>query len=695
MNSSDLRFLIQFTWAQIKSMTMQDTTDYPGITPPVNPDYITGYMKVETPQGIIHNNLNTLSGLGTPDILRVDTDTTDSVNLPVTSAGKIVKGTYTFTYQARHWEDDVPLTLSALVGSTSTVYVVGNVEADVQAVLGGLFLLSGTPSDDGVVTPISATYDQPTNLTAIVLTEVIQSGSAGTLTYFNSYKDYQVSQQYVYNIDEPTVEIELSANCLTSQLVSKDITNYNILIDGVSYAPLQKTLAHKVTPPAGSGFPTPSTFTTSFVTLGPNIWTQEWITQITTQLLYDLSVDPWGGSPWFTIDMTITGKKILDVQCSGCMCTIFNCLKGIRDKYLEAKQGVNKNLVRAEDLKRILDEIQRELILYWLGERCGEDIDEFCRKVVDYINMEDCGCSYTDTDVSTEIIPMVGILGGYVVNNNYGGQIFTGSGTPIPALGDDGDVYIDVSGVPGENGNFYQKINSVWIYQTNIMGPQGSTGPTGPQGNSITGPTGPTGPSITGPTGPDGATVTGPTGPTGPTGATVTGPTGPAGANVMFKIAYNGTDVESAATVTWQKLITKVINAGTLIYGGDDLILEAIFTYAGTVGNLNIRAGLKSLNAVSVYMFEGLIPPNGNTGTYKIRLHITVGDITANPPVLNYFTEILQIENLVTTVGLTDLARQSVDITLQDEMEIFVQSDDGNAADITLQEMNLYVVNMP
>lgn len=689
MNSSDLRFLIEFTWAQVKSMTLKDTTDYPGIAPAVDPDHITGYIKLETPQAVIHNNLNTGTGLGTVDILRVNTDLSASINLPVTSAGKIVKGTYKFTYQARHWLDSTPLTLSALVASTNTVYVVGDVEAAVQAALGGLFLLSGTSGglDDGPVNPISATYDPVDNVTAIVLTEVIHNGAVGTLTFFDSYADYQVTQQYVYDIDEPTVEIEVSANCLTSQLVSKDITNYNILIDGVSYAPLQKTLAHKITPPAGSGFPTPSTFTTSFVTLGPNIWTQEWIVQITTQLLYDLSVDLWGGSPWFTINMTVTGKKILDVKCSGCMCTIYNCLKGIRDKYLEARSG--KKLARAQDLKNLLDEIQRELILYWLGERCGEDIDEFCRKVVDYINMEDCSCSYTDTDVSTEILPMIGILGGYTITINNGGEIFTGNGVPIPALGDDGDMYLDV-----DSGNVYYKVNGVWIYQTNMMGPQGNTvtGPTGPQGNTVTGPTGPTGPAVTGPTGPTGPIVTGPTGPTGPS---VTGPIGPQGATVMFKIGYNGIGIPSTATATWQKIDSIVVNANTLQYEGDDLIMEAVFSYIGTSGVMNIRAGLKSLNNVAIYMFEGVIPNNGFVGTYKIRLHITVGQIGATPPVLNYFAETLQLEDGTTQPGVTTLERQAVDISLADSMELFVQSDDGNAADITLEEVNLYVVNMP
>jgi len=70
---------------------------------------------------------------------------------------------------------------------------------------------------------------------------------------------------------------------------------------------------------------------------------------------------------------------------------------------------------------------------------------------------------------------------------------------------------------------------------SNVTGPAGATGATGPSvtgptgaASTVTGPTGATGLSITGPTGAS-STVTGPTGVAGPTGAGATGPTGPAG----------------------------------------------------------------------------------------------------------------------------------------------------------------------
>ena len=67
---------------------------------------------------------------------------------------------------------------------------------------------------------------------------------------------------------------------------------------------------------------------------------------------------------------------------------------------------------------------------------------------------------------------------------------------------------------------------------SNVTGPSGATGATGPSvtgptgaASTAAGPTGATGPSVTGPTGAS-STVTGPTGSAGPTGAGATGPTG-------------------------------------------------------------------------------------------------------------------------------------------------------------------------
>ncbi|AVL94510.1 collagen repeat protein [Moumouvirus australiensis] len=59
---------------------------------------------------------------------------------------------------------------------------------------------------------------------------------------------------------------------------------------------------------------------------------------------------------------------------------------------------------------------------------------------------------------------------------DIGSQIFTGAGIPAPALGVDGDVYLD-----DLTGDLYQKLGGVWILQTNLTGTKGDKGDIGSQ----------------------------------------------------------------------------------------------------------------------------------------------------------------------------------------------------------------------
>ncbi|SNW61986.1 Collagen-like protein [Orpheovirus IHUMI-LCC2] len=73
-------------------------------------------------------------------------------------------------------------------------------------------------------------------------------------------------------------------------------------------------------------------------------------------------------------------------------------------------------------------------------------------------------------------------LGGvWVLRGNLqgppGSQIFTGNGVPPPALGADGDFYLD-----NFTGNYYTKVAGVWTLQGNLEGPPGPPGPPGAQG---------------------------------------------------------------------------------------------------------------------------------------------------------------------------------------------------------------------
>ena len=196
-----------------------------------------------------------------------------------------------------------------------------------------------------------------------------------------------------------------------------------------------------------------------------------------------------------------------------------------------------------------------------------------------YINLTTWNVFYKDSDLSSWI------LKGNIKGLN-GSTIITGTGVPSTGVGNNSDLYINVS-----TSDYYIKNNGTWTLTGNIKGATGSTGATGP-----TGPTGPQGPAgttwyngttapatgtgkvtdyyintatgqyyektasttwtlrgtivgATGPQGPTGATgpqgPTGATGPTGSTGATgpqgPTGATGPAGVSLRYLGTYSST----------------------------------------------------------------------------------------------------------------------------------------------------------
>ncbi|NBX38747.1 MAG: collagen-like protein [Flavobacteriia bacterium] len=140
---------------------------------------------------------------------------------------------------------------------------------------------------------------------------------------------------------------------------------------------------------------------------------------------------------------------------------------------------------------------------------------------------------------------LVGAQGPAGLNGN---SVLNGNIAPTPAIGVDGDFYINTS-----NDSLYgPKTNGTWNTGVSLVGPQG---PAGPQG--ATGPAGVAGPQ--GPAGPQGAT--GPAGATGPQGPM--GLTGPAGsANAWGLFGSSGTTPTSnfIGTIDAQDFVVRTGN---------------------------------------------------------------------------------------------------------------------------------------
>jgi len=128
-----------------------------------------------------------------------------------------------------------------------------------------------------------------------------------------------------------------------------------------------------------------------------------------------------------------------------------------------------------------------------------------------------------------------------------GKTILNGTSDPTPAIGSDGDFYINTSTIT----IFGPRIGGIWpagISLTNTAGSQGPTGPPGPQG--IQGVPGATG-------------ATGPQGPVGNTGAT--GPAGTNGTGFDFRNAFDASAsyaIDDVVTFNGSSYVAIAANAG-------------------------------------------------------------------------------------------------------------------------------------
>lgn len=278
--------------------------------------------------------------------------------------------------------------------------------------------------------------------------------------------DYVNTFDYTYEYVEPTPEITIEYNCLTSQLTSTDETVYTTEVDGTTVSYLTLTRTHTVTPPTGSGL-SPTVASTAQVIVGPNIWTKTWITTIST-------ITVWLYPDGLYVQDTITGEDSVEVECSLCLCDILTCINTIRNRYEEYRNNNKPSL--AAQKEELLNRIGTEYMLYMIAERCGEEEEKVthCNNLVDLVSTECTCCDDDDDSATTEIIPISAGVSG----TGTGTIWLTGNGTPSSSLGNNGDFYLDLttllSGVIAYY--FYKKISGSWVLQGYFRGATGSAG---------------------------------------------------------------------------------------------------------------------------------------------------------------------------------------------------------------------------
>jgi hypothetical protein len=288
-----------------------------------------------------------------------------------------------------------------------------------------------------------------------------------------------VTKTYSYQYVSPTVVILQEVSCEQSTLTSTDDTadNYEIVINSVRFTPSTLTRSHTVTKPSDSGFtPIPGTTADRVRVIGggstdaTELWTNDWQTDISTVLQYNLATwnDVAGAVVWIVVTDTATGHKGIDVQCADCDCTLLQCYLNLLDRYDEAEKGHRRG---AFELREVVIKATAYMEAYSKELECGKDTTTTCQALQDILSNYDCSCGQPG---STSSRPIPKHRGSSIVSSAVTPFHFTFVDSPVS--GNDGDLNLDSSNVLKQN------IGGTWTQVhvfTTIKGDAGADGTNG------------------------------------------------------------------------------------------------------------------------------------------------------------------------------------------------------------------------
>lgn len=660
MNNSDLSLSIVFDLGQTDPVcTFNDITNYaipPSGTGAVNPNYITTYLEVSTPQGVVQNSLNSTALLGSPDIFPFLGQSYKDIVLPVDSDGKVPAGSYSFRMQSRVWSGAQGVSIVSASNAGSFV-LAGDVGAQITALIGRYFIVDAGVNE-GVFTVVSATYDPMSMNTLVIVDEDVENDAVGgdVFIYFTGYTDYTsaYSTQY-FNFTEPVVSITVSASCKLAKITAVDFSTYAALNAGLSYQSIntdrQLTLTAPVNPD-GSGFsPTATTTANSSIEL-TNIYTGNWVAGVYTQLAYTLS-------SWFSVICVVQEAETIDVQCDDCACTYYTCIKNLWDRYYTA---LTTNITRANTIRSIIIEVNHAWMLYQMSSQCGYDTTPYCTKIKDLAQADDCIC----TSGSGISIPVVAWGSSVGSGSTSGASWHNDSGVPSQLLGATGDYYLD-----DDTGDYYKKVSGSWVLQGNLKG-SSSTWHNG---------------------------ITTPAGTLGSVGDyyidTVTKEyfqktgvvtwTSLGYLLTLFKIHEDLNDDGLIATVNPQVLKTFTLPANTLLNLGDEVIIEGVFEMAQIAGASDLTI---AINLGTGSMYSGVWTSPQNPTSLKTYSKFSIVDPnTLKGSYQHTITDIAPSE-----VYANELSTVVVTLTNAQAIEVLCQSSNGVLNDIICRGLSIYIL---
>ena len=408
-----------------------------------------------------------------------------------------------------------------------------------------------------------------------------------------------VQETYEFDYISPTVTIDLSASCRTSELFSSYTAETTVRCGGVDYTPITSTISHHIEKPIGSGANDPGSTTDASRTIGggntdaTRLWTRVWQTEISIAVQYNLAT--WGANTWIIVLDTIAGSDNIDVKCDDSYCNLRLCVENVIALW-KAAMGTSMGYSSTTLGTKVL-ELLAEWTKYEMAERCGSDTTIYITNLETILSSVDCLSNYNVDDASHVVYALGTALGGgssscVLPTISYGSTYPTG--------GISGSLYIwrDSATAPTYVKVVYNS-GGTWIIVADILGEDGGSGNDGSNNSS---------------------------------------------ANILYSTL---TDVGTAGAGE-EILGTYSIPGNTLVSAGDFVTLIAVYDLA-----LNDHGKTMKLyfggDLVATYFTDALI----DSSTKTVILMARIRKITANTQKIDSYTEGMQP---VTSSAAKDLA---------------------------------------
>lgn len=376
-------------------MTVEDKTVYNVNDPDTN---ISSEITVTAPTGVlplmaIDNDQNVISG---------------PISIPKDYDQNIVSGIYSFsivtTIVDKYYEHDI---ISTTAGPTVILTIAGDQTAQIPTTLD----IINAPAGNGTYNILSINYNSVTGYTEYEIDPdpgvIINSGQ---ITY-NYTTVYTTVIEYDFCYTPVEIEISMNSSCVTSELVSRDITQYG------NYYSMSRT--HTVKYPDGLEDAIADIVEPLQTVHVSPIYTKTWTSVVRTDITY-VQADGL-----YIVDQLV-GSAEHTVDCSISFCKIYQCLKNFYDLWQSKKAD---NPVEGKRLGYVWGQMNALLHLAQIASDCGKNDDLRCyyAQIKELLNANrcDCHCEELDSSVPTLIEGVVpcGCSGGMTVVENTDGSI--------------------------------------------------------------------------------------------------------------------------------------------------------------------------------------------------------------------------------------------------------------------------------